>query len=78
MDLDYKMGFPWLYYERSYDKLITASPPRLKFRASFSYEDVKYGILSTLRFKLASFNLDGDFLGFEDLTDQLVVCEESL
>jgi len=72
------MGYPWLYYERGYDKLITASPPRLKFRASFSYEDVKFGILKTLRFKLASFDLNGEFLGFQDLTNQLVACEESI
>lgn len=30
--------------------------------------------MSKLRFKIAEYDLDGTFLGFEDLEDQLVLC----
>lgn len=33
------------------------------------------GILKQLNFKLASYTIEGDFLGFQDLTHQLFVCE---
>lgn len=49
-------------------------PERVKFRASFSYENKAIGVISKLNFKLASYDLEGNFLGFEDLTDQLVIC----
>lgn len=32
-------------------------------------------MISKLNFKLASYDLEGNFLGFEDLTDQLVICK---
>lgn len=52
-------------------------PKRVKFRVSFGYEDTKIGILNTLTYKLGKFTLEGDFLGFETVTNQLLVCETS-
>jgi len=33
--------------------------------------------MNKLRLKLAKYTLKGDFMGFEDMTDQLVICQES-
>lgn len=49
---------------------------RVKFRASFDYEDKEIGILKTLTFKLAKYDIEGNFYGFEELTNQLVICEK--
>ena len=45
LDPGYKTGYPWLYYDRDYNSIIQA-PKRLKFRASFSYENEEFGIIS--------------------------------
>lgn len=38
-------------------------------RVSFGYENKDIGIINKLTYKLAKFNLEGNFLGFETLTD---------
>lgn len=69
-DNGWKLHFPWLYYLRNADEVLTQQK-RVKFRVSFGYEDTKLGILNKLTYKLAKFDLEGDFLGFETLSDQL-------
>jgi len=49
----------------------------VKFHASFTTTNRKYGILNRLQFKLASWDIDGNFLGFADLADQLFLCPVS-
>ena len=44
---------------------------------SFGYENEKIGILNKLSYKLAKFDLEGNFYGFEDLKDQLLLCQTS-
>ena len=69
---------PWLYYHRDRTATeIIEQPKRVKLSASFDYENKDIGILTTLEFKLAKYNIVGEFLGFEPLTDQLVICEKS-
>tara|TARA_B110000285_G_C14607718_1_gene373521 strand:- start:175 stop:357 length:183 start_codon:yes stop_codon:yes gene_type:complete len=59
---------PWLIYnkQRSATKILENSG-RIKFRASFNIEAL--GIMQKLRLKLAKYDLLGNFLGFENLTD---------
>ena len=52
-------------------------PKKVKFRASFDYQNLSIGIVSRLRFVLAKYDLEGNFLGFEDLYDQLTICKQS-
>ena len=50
---------------------------KVKLRVSFGYENRKLGIYNKLSYKLAKFDLLGNFLGFEALTDQLLICQAS-
>lgn len=59
---------PWLYYEENGMQVIQ-KPNRVKFRASFSYQNLSIGVVSKLRFVLAKYDLEGNFHGFEDLND---------
>lgn len=47
-------------------------------RVSFGYENKDIGIINKMTYKLAKYDLEGNFHGFETLTDQLQVCEISL
>ena len=68
IDNGFKMRMPWLYYEENAMAVIEKER-RVKFRASFSYENLDIGIVSRLRFVLARYDLEGNFHGFEDLDD---------
>jgi len=54
---------------------IVKKSKRVKFKASFTEESPDAGVLKKLTFKFAHYNLEGEFLGFHDLTDQLFLCE---
>lgn len=79
-DGGYKKGLPWLYYvgddgsAKPGSEVIRESG-RVKFRSSFSYENRDAGIVRKLEFKLAEYDIYGNFLRFEDLSDQLFICE---
>lgn len=75
-DNGWRAGFPWLYYQRSAGEVLSQSK-KVKLRVSFGYENPKIGIYNRLSFKLAQFDLEGNFLGFADLKDQLMICETS-
>ena len=47
---------------------------RVKQRVSFGYENQRIGIVNKLTYKLARFDLLGNFYGFETLSDQLLLC----
>lgn len=74
-DDGWKEDLPWLYYDRPSDDVITEDK-RVKFRASFSYENLEIGVVKRLRFKIATYTYDGEFTGFSDLDDQLVLCPQ--
>ena len=74
-DPSYTEGVPWLYYKENGEEVIEKSN-RIKFRASFSYEDKALGIVSTLDLWVAKYNLEGVFYGFEKLSKQLVICDK--
>ena len=78
---------PWLYYddiaadrskdiqERNGEKIIKKSG-RVKFRATFNpkYEDLDLGTVANLKFKVAKYQIDGTFVGWENLNDQMIMC----
>jgi|TARA_B110000285_G_C15017949_1_gene560029 hypothetical protein len=81
-DGGYKAGLPWLFYlnggsSKKASTVLQPKPTRVKFHASFTTTNRKYGILSRLQFKLASYDIDGNFLGFSDLAEQLFLCPVS-
>lgn len=75
-DFGWKQGLPWLYYQRSAAEVLNDAK-RVKLRVSFGYENPKIGIFNKLTYKLARFDLEGNFYGFETLTDQLLLCKTS-
>jgi hypothetical protein len=79
-DGGFKKGLPWLYYvgddgEPRPGSEVIQNSGRVKFRTSFSIENRDLGIVSKLQFKLAEYDVYGNFLQFEDLSDQLFICE---
>lgn len=60
---------PWIFYEGENAQSILEKPKKVKFRASFDYQNLDIGIVSRLRFVLAKYDLQGNFYGFEDLYD---------
>ena len=75
-DQNWKDGLPWLYYDRTVSEVLLEAK-RVKFRASFGYENRAIGIINRFKYKLAIFELEGKFLGWQDLTDQLLLCRTS-
>jgi hypothetical protein len=67
-DNGWKTNLPWLYYERSSGEILFQSK-RVKMRVSFGYENKAIGIINKLTYKLAKYDLEGNFYGFETLTD---------
>jgi len=78
-DKGFQQGLPWLYYDKERNgKRIIEDPARVKFRASFDIMKPEIGLLTTLKFILAKYDIEGEFLGFEEMTDQLVICEKPM
>lgn len=73
-DQGFKQGYPWIFYQRAAPEVLYANR-RIKFRVSFNEQNQDIGIENRLHFKLAKYDIDGQFFGFEDLTDQLVICD---
>ena len=76
----YKKGLPWLYYmtnglPSNRDSILKPTKQRVKFKATFDVNEPEKNILNKLSFKLATYNLTGHFLGWEDLSDQLFLCK---
>ena len=79
----YKGGLPWLYYQSGLGgsavptagKKVLTEENRVKFRASFDLNKPAAAIVSQLNFTLSKYNIYGEFLGFEPLTDQIIICE---
>lgn len=67
---DWKQTLPWLYY--SGDAGDVMNDRGIKMKMAFRDEDA--GFSTELSFKLAKYNLDGKFVGMEDLANQLKYC----
>ena len=75
-DDGFKTGYPWIFYERSAEEILYVNK-RVKFRASFNEDNELFGIQNELHFKLAKYDLEGTFYGYEDLSNQLTICDKS-
>ena len=56
--------------------MIINNPKRVKFRTSFGYENKDIGIVNKLEFMMAMYDLEGNFYGFQELSDQLSLCKQ--
>lgn len=69
----WKENLPWIYYDQSTDNVLYQSN-RVKAKMTLSTSQVDSSRYAYLPFKLAKYSLDGEFLGWEDLTDQIWIC----
>ena len=69
---DWPEGMPWLYF----DSGTAVENELVELQLSFdeASEESNGSIFATLRFVLGKYAMDGTWLGFEDLTDQLQLC----
>lgn len=67
-DDGFKKGYPWIYYQRAATEVLQADK-RIKFRVSFAEENDAIGIEKRLHFLLARYDIDGNFYGFEEMTN---------
>lgn len=70
----YKLGYPWLFYMENgnpaeQESVLSPEKSNLQFKATFGDDDPNEGLLSTLKFKLAMYEITGEFLGWYDLYD---------
>lgn len=70
-DVGWRENLPWIYYSESGSEVIEKSS-RVQGKARF--QSSSSDILGVLRFVLGMYNLEGDFLGFQDLGSQLQLC----
>lgn len=72
-DNGWKENLPWLYYSRSGSAVIYQSN-RIKAKMTLDPSQADSARYAYVPFKLAKYALDGVFLGWEDLTDQIWIC----
>ena len=68
-----RANMAWIYYENSPKDVIKKD--KLDMKITFDPDDDTK--TNVLQFRLASFHLNGTFIGFENLTDQLILCPHS-
>lgn len=68
----WKQGLPWLYYVDNGQQVIERDSNVVEGKLSFDSSDTN--TLTTLRFVMGKYSLDGYFLGYENLTTQLQLC----
>lgn len=73
-DQGWKKDMAWIYYERSAKTILEAGTVTMK--VTFDSSDSTK--VNLMEFKLAEFSIDGTLLGFQELTDQLILCPHSL
>jgi ribonucleotide reductase alpha subunit len=74
----WKQGLPYIFYKSTANTILTESNI-VKMKVAFSDPTTEgNGYVHTLKFQLASYYLNGTFIGFESLSDQLMVCPSSL
>lgn len=67
----WRKNLPWLYYSEN-GKQVIQKENRIGGKAQMQTTDITK--LGTLRFILGTYSLEGDFLGFQNLTTQLQLC----
>lgn len=61
--------------EGDYTQDILKRSDRVRFKASFDYVGNIERAQNKLKFKLAEYDIEGNYLGMADLKDQLFLCE---
>lgn len=67
-------GLPWLYYERTGSQVIYQRN-RIKAKLTLDTNEADSSRYAYVPLKLAKYALDGEFIGWEDLSTQLHMCE---
>ena len=70
---EWPTGLPWIYYNGDVESVIHNSD-KMKGIMSLSKSSIEVGQINYLNFKLAAYHLNGTFMGFEELTNQLQLC----
>ena len=73
-DEGWKLNIPWLYYQSTGNEVIYQSN-RIQAKLSMEASNDDITRYSQIPFKLAKYAFDGTFLGWEDLTTQLFLCQ---
>ena len=76
-DDGWKEDYPWLYYSKNGRETIR-NKDRVKTKMTLSTSKAGAARYSHIPFKLAKYNLEGDFLGWEDLSNQIWMCKVSV
>lgn len=67
----WRTGLPWIYYV---DDGSTVIKNNAKIEGKAEFQTTSTSKLGTLYFRLGMYSLEGDFLGFQNLTTQLQLC----
>lgn len=69
--VDWKVTLPWLFYRDEPEYIL--NDKSINMKVSFHPEE---NHVNVLKFKLAKYRVDGDFVGLEDLTNQFELCAQ--
>lgn len=70
-------AMPWIYYQEDPLTLLRSSLPiEFKLKTSFSEDTAAYKV-QYLTFNLAEYHMNGTFIGYRELKNQLSVCDMS-
>ena len=72
-DGGWKKNMAWLFYERSTTSVLKTS---VDMKVTFDPDDDSK--VNLMQFTLAEFDIDGTLIGFQEMTDQLILCPHSL
>lgn len=72
-DAGWKTGVPWLYYERTGTQVLY-NKNRVQVKMTLSADDASSSRYAHIPFKLAKYSLEGDFEGWEDMSNQILMC----
>jgi hypothetical protein len=73
----WKTGLPWLYYQDTATTVIKTRN-RVQAKMTLSTSEADSSRYAFVPFKLAKYSLEGDFLGWEDLSNQIWMCPTSV
>jgi hypothetical protein len=68
---------PWLYYSNNSVSILQSSG-RFTAKMSLATTTPQSGTTNLLVFKMAKYDINGNFISFDDLTIQLMLCSQSL
>lgn len=75
-DLGWTPGLPWLYYDQTPKQVLSEGEP-LDLTVSFYVDPNDKSRTQQLKYWLATYNVEGEFLGWQELSNQLMPCPRS-